>query len=218
MSDKSKIRVALADDHTMFRRGVVTLISSVDDMEVVAEAVNGIDLLEAVERLLVKPDVCILDVNMPRLNGYDTLVELKKHYGQSMQFLILTMLDHEVLILRMVRAGAKGYVLKEEEPELLLEAVREVAAGEYFTAGRAGRAIFRGVRNEHIQNSLALSERDVEFLKLIITDLNYKEIGERLGVSQRTAEGYRDALFRRFDIKSRIGLALAALRLGLVNL
>jgi two-component system invasion response regulator UvrY len=212
-----KIRIALADDHTMFRKGVVALLSSAGDMEVVAEAPDGGAFLEALEQLATRPDVCILDVNMPRMNGYETLERLLVRYPKT-PVLILTMLDHEGLVLRMVRAGARGFVLKEEEPEVLLDAVREVAAGKYFNGGQAGTALHRAVRQEHLYKHTILTERETEFLKLTVSDMTYKEIAEQMGISQRTVENYRDAVYRRLDLNSRIGLAMAALRLGLVNL
>lgn len=216
-SEKQTIRVALADDHTMFRKGVVSILRQTEDIEVVAEASNGIELLDALACLSAPPDVCLLDVNMPGMNGYDTLVAIKARYPQT-RAIALTMMDHEAIIIRMIRAGVNGYLLKENEPEELAVAIRAVLVTDFhrteLIAGKIINMTLKGIEPHHFR----LSEKEQEFLKLCITDLSYKEIAVAMGTTTRTVQGYRDAMFDRLKIKSRTGLALYAIKTGLVEI
>lgn len=210
------IRVALADDHTMFRKGIVSMLNNAPEFEVVAEAGNGEELIGMINALDTLPDVVLLDINMPKMNGYDTLVSLKAKFPE-MKFLILTMFDHEFVILKMLRNGANGYLLKEDDPEELKRAIEFVFHRNFYhselVSGRLISIVQKGLEYTQIH----LTDKEQKFLELCCTEHTYKEIAEMMNLSVRTVEGYRDTLFEKLKVKSRTGLVIYALRLGISN-
>ncbi len=215
---KSRIRVALADDHTMFRKGIVELLrANADKFEIVAEAANGKELIDFFHQLLTPPQVCLLDVNMPIMDGYKTLAVLKKEFPQ-VKFLTLSMYDHEMAVIRMLRLGASGYLLKEDDPEQLKLAIEYVAKHEFYSS-ELTRAHVRGLRREGDEyKKVELTPNEQRFLEYACTEMIYKEIAKEMGLSVRTIEGYRDDLFERLGVSTRTGLVIYALKTGMVSL
>jgi DNA-binding NarL/FixJ family response regulator len=198
----------------MFRKGVVSLLTHTEGFDVIAEAVDGEDLIRKIQALPEPPDVCLLDINMPKMNGTDTLIALKAMYPK-MRFLILTMLDHEYVILKMLRHGANGYLLKEDDPEELINAIRFVHNNQFYhsdlVSGRLISIVQRGIDYSEIQ----LSDKEQRFLELCCTEATYKDIAEAMKLSVRTVEGYRDTLFKKLDVSTRTGLVIYAMKLGI---
>ena len=210
-----KIRIALADDHTMVREGIVSMLSGDDGFEVIASAPNGKVLLDLLARTSPPPDICLLDVNMPEMDGYQTLVALKGIYP-DMRFLMLSQFDHEFVIIRMLKAGARGYLLKDAEPAELKHAIREIMEKSYYHSRLVNGHLISMVQKGDDYTKLSLSDSEQEFLKYSCSDLTYKQIADRMNLSKRTIEGYRENLFNKLGVKSRTGLALYALKLGIV--
>lgn len=211
------IRIALADDHTLFRKSLAHLLLEEADFEVVIEARSGNQLLAEIAQTRIVPDLCILDVNMPDGNGVETLRQLKESYP-DVGVLILTMLDHEALILQMLRLGAGGFLLKEDEPEEMIRAVRSVVNDGFYHSELISDKMMRRVKGGKEMLPETVSARERTFLELCVSELVYKEIATEMGVSLRTVHSYRDSLFEKLQIKSRTGLALFALRAGIVPL
>lgn len=208
------IRVGLADDHAMLRHSLIAVLNESPRFEVVAEGGNGNELIEAIAKLKTPPDVCLLDINMPKLNGYDTLKFLHEKY-KDMKFLILTMLDHEFVILKMLRLGANGYLLKEDEPKVLMRAIETVYEKEFYHTDLVNGHLITMAKSGADYRKILLNDQELKFLGLSCSELTYKEIADQMHVSARTAESYRDMLFDKLKVKSRTGLAIYALKLGL---
>lgn len=220
MSDTTgpRIRVALADDHTMFRKGMVELLRhSSDKFEIVAEAGNGQELVDMIAKLPVPPQVCLLDVNMPVMDGYKTLALLRMKY-REMKFLTLSMYDHEFAIIKMLRQGANGYLLKEDDPEVLKQAIEYVVAHDFYHSELTANHLNALKSSESTQKQIILNANEKVFLELCCTEMIYKEIANHMGLSVRTVEGYRDDLFEKLGVNTRTGLVIYALKNGLVNL
>ena len=215
-ASENKITVALADDHTMFRKGLAQLINMEPDMEVVAEAGDGIALLEKIASLKSPPDLCILDVNMPRMDGRETLIRLRKAYP-TIGVLVLSMADQEYMLIEMLRQGAGGYLLKEDDPSEMRQAIRSIYAHRYYYSDLISGRMISWIQKDTDATG-TLSEREREFLKLCVSELVYKEIAAQMGVSIRAVHNYRDQLFQKLHIKSRIGLALYALKAGIATI
>lgn len=214
---KDTISVALADDHTMFRKGIVELLRTSDKFEIVAEAGNGQELIDQIAVLKNPPDVCLLDVNMPVLDGYKTLSKLKNEYP-LMKFLTLSMYDHEFAIIKMLRTGANGYLLKEDDPEELKRAIEYVIDNDFYHSELTSTHIRALRKGGEDYQPVKLNENEQTFLELACSDMVYKEIARQMGLSVRTVEGYRDDLFARLGVNTRIGLVIYALKHGMVNL
>ena len=211
-----KIRIALADDHTMVREGIAAMLSGDKSFEVLVSAPNGKALLEQLSRLDEPPDIGLLDVNMPEMDGYQTLVALKHSYPE-MRCLMLSQFDHEFVIIRMLKAGARGYLLKDAEPAELKYAIREIMEKSYYHSRLVNGHLISLVQKGEEYSKLALSDTEQEFLRYSCSDLTYKQIADKMGLGKRTVEGYRENLFEKLGVKSRTGLALYALKLGIVS-
>lgn len=216
MANDQVIRVAIADDHMMFRRGIAELLNHAPTFEVVAEAGNGRELIDMIGRLSDQPDVCLLDINMPVQDGHQTLVVLKEKYPM-IKCLALTMYDQEFIIIRMLRNGINGYLLKENDPEELKRAIRFVLEHDFYHSELVSSRLI-SVLKQGKYNELNLNYNEQRFLELCCTELIYKEIATRMGLSVRTVEGYRDDLFQRLGVKTRTGLVMYALKNGIVSL
>jgi two-component system, NarL family, invasion response regulator UvrY len=216
---EQKIKVCIADDHLLFRKGLSELISDFGNVELLFDAANGEELLEKLKTAKVLPDICILDINMPGMNGFDTAKAIKKKWPK-MKMLALSMSDSELSIIRMLRAGANGYVLKDVEPSELKRAITTIyTTGFYHSEIITGRLLRMSQElTVEEQEEQSLSDKEIQFLELACSELTYKDIAEKMGHSPRTIDGYRDNLFIKLNIKSRTGLVMYAIRKGLVTL
>ncbi|HYD20257.1 MAG TPA: response regulator transcription factor [Flavipsychrobacter sp.] len=214
MTKVEKITVALADDHTMFRRGLISILKPYKNIEVVYDAANGQEMLDHIAMTETRPRVCIIDINMPVLNGYDTAKYIRRHY-RDIKMLALSMYDDEANIIQMLRAGVSGYLLKDSEPDTLVEAIKKVHEDGFYHSDLITNDILNSV---HDKEQLKLSSLEIEFLKMACTEMTYKEMATAFNVSERTVDGYRDRLFDKLKVKSRIGLVIYAIRNNLVDL
>lgn len=210
---KNQITIAIADDHTILRKGVIELINSFGPFKVVIDAVNGKDLIEQLEAATTLPHVCVMDINMPELNGYETAAILKQRWP-AIKILALSMYSNEYSIIKMLRNGAHGYILKETDPSELQEAILSIYQHSYYHSELVSGRMMSKVK-AHENTELGISDRELEFLTLCATDLTYKEIAEVMNLSPRTVEGYRDSLFNKLNVRSRPGLVVFANKMGL---
>lgn len=213
-------KAVLVDDHALLRNGLAGLVKELG-YNVLFEADNGKEFIEKLNKDNL-PDIVLLDINMPLMDGYDTASWIKRHYPE-IRILALSMYDDENAIIRMLKNGAGGYILKDTEPGELRKAMDAVCSkGFYYSEMVTGRLIHT-IHSMQEENSPAkavsgLNERELEFLKLAATELTYKEIAEQMHLSPRTIDGYRDDLFEKLNIRSRVGLVLFAIKNGIVRL
>jgi DNA-binding NarL/FixJ family response regulator len=208
------ITIALVDDHRLFRSGIVQLINNFHQYSVLFEAGDGEDMMRKITPK-VKPDIILLDINMPKMDGISTAKWLK-HNHPDIKIIVLSMFEDAEKVLTMIRLGVKGYLLKDAEPAEFKDALAKVANDDIYYPGFVTRHL---VENINIDFTLIkLNRREVEFLKLCATELTYKEIATRMSLSTRTVDGYRDTLFEKLQIKSRIGLVLYAIKNKLIEM
>ncbi len=167
-----------------------------------------------------EPDIVILDLNMPRMDGYATAEWLKKN-KPNIKILILTMYDSEVALIRLLQTGVRGFMKKDIMPHDLKAAIYSVAENGYYYCNRATGKLasffYQNPKGQSAFEKSLLSAMEIAFLKLASTDLTYKEIAAQLGMTARAIDGYRDALFEKLDVKSRVGLAIYAVKCGIVT-
>lgn len=208
----AKINVALVDDHGLLRTGLAKLIRSFGNYAVLFEANNGKDFIE---KLKVPPEIVLMDINMPVMDGYETTTWLRTHHP-DVKVLALSMYDNENAVIKMFKSGARGYILKDCDPAELKAAFDSlVAKGFYYSEKVTGRFI----RTIHsLDQQVQLNDRETTFLKLVCSELTYKEIADKMFVSPRTVDGYRDDLFEKLKVKTRVGLVMYAIKHNLVLL
>ncbi|KYP15732.1 response regulator transcription factor [Flavihumibacter sp. CACIAM 22H1] len=217
-----KFKVVLVDDHVLLRNGLAATVQDFDHFEVLFEASNGVELMERLDPLNL-PDLVLMDINMPEMDGYSTTSWLKRHYP-DIRTLALSMYDTENAIIRMFKAGVRGYIMKYCEPVDLYAAMDAIMQkGYYYSELVTGRLIhtinqYEDTDMAEHSNPLAiLNDREIEFLRYACTELTYKEIASKMYLSPRTIDGYRDTLFDKLRLKTRIGLVTFAIRNGLVS-
>lgn len=216
-----KPTVALADDHVLLRKGLANLLTDLD-YNVLFQADNGKEFLEKLNTHSL-PQVVLMDINMPQMDGYDTTLWLKRNHP-DVKVLALSMYDDEAAIIRMIRNGAKGYILKDCEPAELKAAIQALLTKNFYhsdlVTGKLIHTINHLDQPEHagIKELLDLSDKEIEFLKWASTEMTYKEIADKMCISPRTVDGYRDELFQKLNLKSRVGLVLFAIKNGIVKL
>lgn len=205
--ETDKIRIAIVDDHTLFRNGVASLMSEFDELQVVFEAGNGQQLQEALAKR-GSPDVVLMDINMPVMDGYEATAWLKKNHPK-VKVLALSMFEDDQAVIKMIRNGACGYVLKESKPRDLLEAIKTIhTKGVYINEMVSGKLI-RSVTDDE---DTEITKKELDFLKYCCSELTYKDIADKMNVSPRTVDNYREALFLKLNLKSRTGLVLYAIQ------
>ena len=216
---EEKIKIAMVDDHVLLRNALASLINSFDNCKVIYEANNGSEFIDKLSTFSI-PDVVLLDLNMPVMDGFDTAVWLRDNYPK-IYVLMLTMYDSELTLIRLLQAGVKGFLKKDVEPSELKFAINSVVQSGYYystqTAGRLANLFRTSKDNLRLQNS-TLNDQEIKFLKFACTDLTYKEIAQSMNLTPRSVDALRDQLFLKLDVKSRVGLAMLAIKYGVVNL
>jgi DNA-binding NarL/FixJ family response regulator len=210
-----KINIGLVDDHVLFSKSLATLLHTFDGFEVVVDARNGIELLEKCRSLKPLPDIMLIDVEMPVMNGPQTAKALREKYPE-MRLVALSMNDNDGSVINMVRAGCCSYLLKDSSPEILEQALREVYINSYYNSEIHNNSL--GKLLITYQHAAPLSDSEIEFLKLAGSELSYREIANVMSLSERTIDGYRSSLFDKLKVQSRTGMVLEAMRRGLIKL
>lgn len=213
----SKIRILIADDHSMVREGLKQLVELEDDIIVVAQAGNG---SEAIEKIIeYKPDVVLLDINMPELNGLEVLAYLRDNEINA-NVIILTIHNEVEYLYKAVEIGVKGYVLKDSESDVLIRAVRSVHDGESYIQPNMASLLFKKMNNEdsnHGHNS-RLTKREIEVLKLITEGMLNKEIAHKLCISEKTVKNHVSNIFKKIEVSDRTQAAVFAIKNQIVEL
>jgi two-component system, NarL family, invasion response regulator UvrY len=211
------VRIGLVDDHKLFRKGMSELIAGFQGYAVIFEVNNGKELQQVVPHHL--PDIVLLDIQMPEMNGYETASWLKEHYPQ-IKVLALSMYDADEAIIKMLKAGARGYLLKDAEPAELKKAFDDLLSKGYYHTELVSNKLLNNLHNETKESfkAIRLNDRETEFLKLACTEMTYKEIADKMCLAPRTIDGYRETLFEKLQVKSRVGLVIYAIKNGFVKI
>lgn len=201
--------VVVVDDHFLLSQAIGGLVQGFEKFNVLYLCKNGAELLDKLnEDPKNIPDLVLMDIKMPILNGIETTERLRKNFP-NIKVLALSIEEDEYTILKMLRAGAKGYLMKDTKKDILEKALLEVIQSGHYYTNTVSKILM-----ESLENNLdtEIKERELEFIKLACTEMNYKEIAETMFCSYKTVEGYRDSLYRKFGLKNRIGLVLFAIQ------
>ncbi|WP_119080812.1 response regulator transcription factor [Chitinophaga alhagiae] len=215
------IKVAIADDHKIFRSGVINTLTPYANINVVFEAEDGEHLLQIMQEQ--QPDVILMDLKMPRMDGIQATIKVKEKYPQ-VKVIILTMYEDDNFIVHLVENGANAYLLKNSEPEEIYEAICTTFEKGFYFNENVNLALLKKVLHKNKQqfkptfkNEVQLTDRELEVLKLICNECTTQEISEKIFLSPRTVEGLRQKLLEKLNVKNTVGLVLYAFRNGLIE-
>lgn len=212
--------VALVDDHVLLRNSLAKIIGGFEGFNVLFEADNGQHFIDQLTKENT-PDVVLLDINMPVMNGYETAAWIRQHLPET-KVLVLSMLDGDTSVIKMINLGARGYILKDSKPAVLKEAFMNIVSKGFYSNDLVSSSMMHFVSNDRkpgtlAENNYKLSEKESIFIRHACTEMTYKEIAEVMKTSPRNIDMYRDSLFAKLDIKSRVGLVLFAIKEGMVK-
>ena len=211
------VKIMIADDHSMIREGLKNLLELDGDIQVIAEAVDGEDCLEKLQ--LVKPDVLLLDINMPKKNGLEVLKSLKSRRSK-LKVLVLTVHNETEYLMKAVDIGVNGYVLKDSESAELKKAIFTVADGETYIQPSLIPALNAKMieTNKDAEKIKSLTKRELDVLKLLAVGMFNKEVGKRLEISERTVKNHVSNIFKKLGVTDRTQAAVFAIRNNLVQI
>ncbi|MEI9810311.1 MAG: response regulator transcription factor [Bacteroidota bacterium] len=220
--NKITTKIALVDDHTLLRNGMAALINSFDGYSVIFDAANGKEFIQQLKKYPV-PDIVLLDITMPEMNGMETAEWMRKHLPAA-KILVLSVMDIDSMIISMLKRGARGYLLKDSKPAIFKEALDHIRDTGFYMNELVSNKMLSYVtqNNEKAQEEVSLisqlTENELNFLQLACTEMTYKEIAQKMELSPRTIDGYRDELLKKLRVQTRIGLVIFAIKHGLYKL
>ena len=211
------INIGIIDDHQLFVKSLGLMLESFTNYNVAIEAFNGKDLQEKMKQKITVPDIMLIDVNMPQMNGYETAKWLNENYPQ-IKLVALSMNDDDHTIIDMIKAGCCAYLMKDTHPNELEKALTEINEKGYYNGDASNVNYRRLMKSEQEKESLNINDRERNFLRLACSDKTYKQIASEMNLSERTIDGYREVLFQKLKVQSRVGLCLEAIRKQIVSL
>jgi len=220
-STPNTLNIAIVDDHNLFRKGLIKLINLgniQNRYNILFEADNGQELQERMKQVPF-PDIILMDIEMPDMNGFEAVEWLQRTHP-SVKVLVISMVESDEAIIRMLRLGVKGYLSKDIEVEDMHRALETIANNGFYYSDTATQVMNHNLNGTMSKNkdAIYLSENEREFIKLVASELTYQQIAEKMSLSPKTIDGYREALFQRLKVKNRVMLALYAVKHGIVQL
>ena len=222
MTTPEKIKIALVDDHTLFRKGLISLLEVIEkDFIILFEADNGVDMQTKIDAQN-PPDIILMDINMPGMDGYSSVKWLNENHP-TVKVLVVSMVESEEGIIKMLKLGVKGYLSKDVEPDELNNALTAITnKGFYYTDFITGKLVHTlqtdGESDTQQEIIAKLNDKEKRFIQLACSDLTYNEVAAQMFLSPKTIDGYRNVLFEKLNVKSRVALALYAVKHGIVKL
>ena len=209
-------KIVIVEDHILLSQAIASLVNSFKDFNVLYTCKNGKELLTKLKTPHNIPDIILMDVNMPILNGIETTEIIKNEYPEIM-VIALSVEENDATIIKMLKAGAKGYLLKDVEKDVLELALTETIKNGYYHTKDVSNILINSLSDDN-SSKIRLKDREIEFIIHTCSEMTYKQIAEKMFLSPKTIDGYRDNLFQKLNIKNRIGLVLYAIKNGIYKL
>ncbi|MEO8770696.1 MAG: response regulator transcription factor [Ferruginibacter sp.] len=213
----NKVSIGITDDQQLFLKSLVTLVNTFDGFTTVLDASNGKDLLEKLASLKDLPDILLVDVNMPVMDGVAAATEISAKYP-GIKLVALSLKDDDLTVISMLKAGCCAYLVKDIHPLELEKALNEISTKGYYNADTTNINYRRLIIQDKQKDSLKLNERELVFLKLSCSELTYKQVAAEMNLAERTIDGYRESVFEKMKVQSRVGMVMEAIRRGIVNI
>ena len=210
-----KNTIVIVDDHLLIAKALRGIIANFEAFEVLYECENGKDLQDKFKVTNLLPNIVLLDISMPIMDGFETAKWLKETHPEIL-IMALSMQDDEQSVIKMVKNGATGYLLKNTHPADLEKALLAIVKNRFYYPDWAASKVFASLNQKNNYNEIKITTRETEFLKYVSTEMSYKEISEKMFCSPRTIESYRDNLCEKLELKTRVGLAVYAIKNGYI--
>ncbi|MDI9339951.1 MAG: response regulator transcription factor [Sediminibacterium sp.] len=215
------VRVAIVDDQALFRKGLISLLEEFEHLDVMLEASNGKDFFQGLRRCREElPHVVILDIQMPEMDGIETLIRLNTEYP-NMHALMLTMHNETEIIFHLVDKGAKGFLLKDAAIETVVRAIDSIMASGFYFPDNISKSLVKGMvsnqKSKQLNDANHLSEREIEIIRLICKEFSSQEIADKLNISLNTVNKHRESIFQKINAKNVVGVVMYALKNNLVS-
>ena len=211
-----KVKIGIIDDHQLFLKSLGLMLSSFTNYDVVLEALNGKDMQQKIRNKKSEPEIMLIDVNMPVMDGIETARWLNENYP-AIKLVALSMNNNDSTIINMLKAGCCSYLLKDTHPDELEKALNEIATKGYYNTDAVNINYRRLIISRSENEDIHLTEKEKKFLQLVCTDIPYKQIADELKLSEGTIDGYRAILFKKLNVQSRVGLVLEAIKRNLIT-
>ena len=216
-TNNNTVTIGLTDDEQLFVKSLAMLINTFHGFNTVMEALGGEELLKKLDSSAQRPDILLLDVNMKAMDGIQTAGRVAQKFP-GIKLVALSTSDDDTTIISMLKAGCCAYLLKDIHPDELEKALDEINSKGYYNADAANINYRRLIMHTHKQEGIQLTDREKEFLQLACSDLTYKQVAAQMHLSERTIDGYRDSIFEKFNVQSRVGMAMEAIRRKIVSI
>lgn len=210
-----KIKIGIVDDHQLFLKSLTMMLQSFNKYDVIIEASNGKNLQDKINNTNDLPEILLIDVNMPVMDGIVTAKWVNELFP-NIKLVALSQNDSDKTIIGMIKAGCCAYLLKDTHPNELEKALDEIYIKGYYNADESNINFRRLLQFE--KEAMKITDRELNFLALACSDLTYKQIAAQMNLSESTIDGYRENLFHKLNVQSRVGMALEAIRKGLISL
>jgi two-component system, NarL family, invasion response regulator UvrY len=210
------MNIAIIEDHNIVRKGIIEIIQNLGNFNFVIESDNGKDFIDKYKQAKIQPEICIIDIRMPEMDGFQLVQYIKGNFP-NLKTLVLTTYDEEYYLIKMIKLGVNGYLLKNCHPEELKKALIAISENSYYYNNIFSKKLKEMVVTNFIKLP-NITDNEKSFLKICGEDLTYSQIAEKLNKSQRSVEGYRDSLFRKFEVNNRASLVLLAVKMGIIKL
>ncbi len=202
--------VVVVDDHTLLSQAIATMVNTFTNFNVLYTCKNGQELIAKFSDTKTIPDVVLMDINMPIMNGIETTAWISKHHPKT-NVMALSVEDDDNTVLKMLKAGAIGYLLKDTEKRILEKALLEIVENGFYHTKNVTNLLMKSISGK-VEQEIILKDKEIQFLKLSCTELTYKEIADQMNLSPKTIDGYREVLFNKLNIKNRVGLVTYAIK------
>ncbi len=202
--------VVIVDDHTLLSQAIQAMVDTFNNFKVLYTCKNGQELTEQFSISENIPDVVLMDINMPIMNGIETTEWIHQNHPE-VNVMALSVEDEDKTVLKMLKAGAVGYLLKDTEKSILEKALKEIVENGFYHTKNVTNLLMKSISG-NIEKEILFKEREITFLQLACTELTYKEIADKMNLSPKTIDGYRDTLFTKLDVKNRVGLVMYAVK------
>lgn len=214
----SPIQIAIIDNHTLFRQGMISLLGDFEEVKIIFDAENGEDMISKIKKSPL-PDIILMDITMPVMDGYEATAWLKKNHP-AVKVLALSMSDEDRPIINMLRSGAVGYMLKESKIRDVVHAMQTIQKHGYYLNELVSGKLLHTMQNKNTptDKSKELTSNELTFLKLSCSELTYRQIADEMNLSPHTIDNYREALFQKFGLKSRTGMVLFAIKNQIISI